>query len=315
MRKKFISVLMCSLLAIECIGCGGASSSSGSSSSSSSSIVSSDTASLQNKEEKQTEYKDVMKDYDNFNCVNYPCTPVRVYGTVESIQSDKESESYFVKLDGKMFTVEKFSGGLDKVKVGDKVDWRGITSNDNGLVKICLENEVAAKQEETKKEEVKEETKEVEAYREGMYKVGVDIPAGEYRIFSKNNCYVECAKDSTGTNESIIFNENLDYETMYVTLQKGDYFKITNAIMYKAANAPIAKSDEICDGMFKVGVDELAPGEYKVVRTGENSYIEVSKDSRHLPSGIIMNDILTTDSYITLSKGQYVTLKGCKLIK
>lgn len=40
MRKKFISVLMCSLLAIECIGCGGASSSSGSSSSSSSSSTS-----------------------------------------------------------------------------------------------------------------------------------------------------------------------------------------------------------------------------------------------------------------------------------
>lgn len=156
MRKKIISVLMCSLLAIECIGCGGASSSSGSSSSSSSSIVSSDTASSQNKEEKQIEYRDVMKDYDNFNIANYPCTPVRVYGTVESIQSDKESESYFVKLDGKMFTVEKFSGGLDKVKVGDKVDWRGITSNDNGLVKIYLENEVAAKQEETKKEEKKD---------------------------------------------------------------------------------------------------------------------------------------------------------------
>ena len=169
------------------------------------------------------------------------------------------------------------------------------------------DNANKATETETKKEQI--------AFTDGVYKVGVDIEAGEYKIFSRSNCYVECAKDSTGTIESIIFNENLDYETMYVTLQKGDYFKITNAIMYKAANAPIAKSDEIYDGMFKVGVDELAPGEYKVVRTGENSYIEVSKDSRHLPSGIIMNDILTTDSYITLSKGQYVTLKGCKLIK
>lgn len=314
MRKKFISVLMCSLLIVGCIGCGGASSSSGSSSSSSSSIVSSDTASLQNKEEKQTEYKDVMKDYDNFNCVNYPCTPVRVYGTVESIQSDKESESYFVKLDGKMFTVEKFSGGLDKVKVGDKVDWRGITSNDNGLVKICLENEVAAKQEETKKEEVKEETKEVEAYREGMYKVGVDIPAGEYRIFSKNNCYVECSKDSTSALESIIFNENLYYENMYVTLKDGEYFTMTSGIMYKLKYAPKLDDDEIEDGMYKVGVD-IEPGEYKVVLTKSNGYYEVSTDSRHQTESIVTNGNITTDVYITIQDGQYITLKNCKLQK
>lgn len=65
MRKKIISVLMCSLLAIECIGCGGASSSSGSSSSSSSSIVSSDTASssVQKNEDKN-------KDEDKVDILN-----------------------------------------------------------------------------------------------------------------------------------------------------------------------------------------------------------------------------------------------------
>lgn len=313
MRKKFISVLMCSLLITGCAGCGNSSSSSSSSSSS----ASSSSSSAQSKEEKQTEYKDVMKDYDNFNCINYPCTPVRLYGTVESIQSDKESNLYFVKLDGKMFTIEKISGGLDKIKVGDKVDWRGITSDNNGLVKIYLETEIAH-QEENKKEEVKEEKKEepeeVQGYTEGMYKVGVDIPAGEYRIFAKNNCYVECAKDSSATLESIIFNENLYYENMYVTLKDGEYFKMTSGIMYKIKHAPKSAPDEIEDGMYKAGVD-IEPGEYKVVLTKSEGYYEVSADSRHQTESIVTNSNITTDVYITIQDGQYITLKNCKLQK
>lgn len=144
--------------------------------------------------------------------------------------------------------------------------------------------------------------------------MGVDIPAGEYRIFSKNNCYVECAKDSTSELESIIFNENLYYENMYVTLKDGEYFTMTSGIMYKLKYAPKLDDDEIEDGMFKAGVD-IEPGEYKVVLTKSNGYYEVSTDSRHQTESIVTNGNITTDVYITIKAGQYITLKNCKLQK
>lgn len=62
-----------------------------------------------------------------------------------------------------------------------------------------------------------------------MYKVGTDIPAGEYIIFSDNSMsYVEVAKDSEGTVESIITNDNFEGEK-YITVEDGQYLKLSAA--------------------------------------------------------------------------------------
>ena len=67
----------------------------------------------------------------------------------------------------------------------------------------------------------------------GTYKIGDDIPAGEYLVFANGSSYIECAIDSTGQIDSIIFNENLmNGAHTYVTLNAGEYFKLQNGEMY-----------------------------------------------------------------------------------
>ena len=63
------------------------------------------------------------------------------------------------------------------------------------------------------------------------------------------------------------------------------------------------------EGMYKVGVD-IPAGEYNVqANAGERGYIEVSADASG--DSIITNDIFNNNTYISVSDGQFLTLKSC----
>lgn len=63
------------------------------------------------------------------------------------------------------------------------------------------------------------------------------------------------------------------------------------------------------EGMYKVGVD-IPAGEYNVTaELGESAYLEVSADSTG--DSIITNDVFENNLYITVTDGQYLTLKRC----
>lgn len=67
-------------------------------------------------------------------------------------------------------------------------------------------------------------------YKEGTYKVGSDIPAGEYKFTQTSSFggYVERSSDSSMEFDSIISNEATSEEgsTVYVTVLEGEYLKI-----------------------------------------------------------------------------------------
>jgi len=154
---------------------------------------------------------------------------------------------------------------------------------------------------------------------EGTYKIGTDIPAGEYIVFAGSMAYVECAKDSSGQLDSIIFNDNLPSGShLYVTLNNGEYFKMQFAYMYPVDKAPSVKpADGVYkDGMYKVGKD-IPAGEYKVKVTDPSGmgYFEVSKDSRHVLDSIVTNENVQSDTYLTVSNGQYLLLRGVTIEK
>ncbi|NMD69327.1 hypothetical protein HHO41_03435 [Bacillus sp. DNRA2] len=167
-----------------------------------------------------------------------------------------------------------------------------------------------AKQEEPKKAEGK--------IKSGVYKVGTDLTAGEYLVFAKSIAYIEAASDSTGKLESIIFNDNLPSGShSYVTLNDGDYFKLQGAEMYPVASAPsvIPKNGLYKEGMYKVGPD-IPAGEYKVTLGSSGmGYIEVNTGSRHQLDGIVTNENVQADMYITVADGQYLTLRGVSIQK
>ena len=62
--------------------------------------------------------------------------------------------------------------------------------------------------------------------RSGMYKVGQDIAAGEYKLYSTADLsYFEIAKDSSNTLESIIANDNF-YSSLMLPLQMGNILSL-----------------------------------------------------------------------------------------
>lgn len=64
--------------------------------------------------------------------------------------------------------------------------------------------------------------------QDGMYKVGVDIEPGEYKVKSDSLGYVEVSKNAKGVLSSIISNDNFEGEK-YVTVKKGQYLKLNGA--------------------------------------------------------------------------------------
>lgn len=171
----------------------------------------------------------------------------------------------------------------------------------------------ASKKEETKEEQAEEsepEEPQVQTWSEGMYKVGTDIPAGEYVLIATTSGYFEIDSDSTGTLDSIIANDNFNTNTI-VTISDGQYFTLTRCVAYNINEAPAL--DTTKEGMFKVGKD-LPAGEYKI-HSDESGYVEVSSNSSHVLDSIVSNDNFTGDSYITVSDGQYLTLTRAYIVQ
>ena len=139
-----------------------------------------------------------------------------------------------------------------------------------------------------------------------QYKIGSDIPAGQYLAVGKG--YIELS--NTPNAEIIIFNDNFEGQC-YIDAQEGEYIKIMGELkLYPADSAPkiLPSNDVIPQGQFKVGVD-IPAGEYKI-KTIDNGYFEITPDTRR--TKIIKNQFtLTTGSfYATVKNGQYLKLKN-----
>ncbi|WP_321833512.1 hypothetical protein [Clostridium butyricum] len=150
------------------------------------------------------------------------------------------------------------------------------------------------------------------AIKEGTYKVGQDIQAGEYLVKCTSDFggYYECT--ANGNFESVIFNGNVSKGSSdYITLKEGEYIKLQRCVMYTTANAPsIVPSDGIYkEGTYKVGKD-IQAGEYLITSTNSDfdAYVEVSNDSRHNINNIVMNDNFKGNKYVTVEDGQYLTI-------
>ncbi len=159
-------------------------------------------------------------------------------------------------------------------------------------------------------------TEAVPWIKQGMYKVGSDLPAGEYVIFSDGGMsYFQVSKDSSGSLEGIVTNDNFT-GTRYVTVNDGQYIEFSGSKMLSIDDAPIleAVDNKYQEGMYKVGRD-IKAGEYKIVPDGTgNSYMEVAKDSSGILDSIVTNDNLSGEKYITIADGQYIKLSGCHLV-
>ncbi|GAB3792416.1 hypothetical protein [Virgibacillus kimchii] len=182
-----------------------------------------------------------------------------------------------------------------------------------------VEDEAGSDEVENQAEESTEEMNDDTLIAAGTYKVGEDIPSGEYLVFGNGMGYIESASDSTGELDSIIFNDNLMNDAhAYVTLEDGEYFKLQSAEMYPVEDAPSVEPDDgvYQDGMYKVGED-IPAGEYQIILDSsiDMGYYEVATDSSHQLGSIVTNENVQADTYLTVSEGQYLKLQDVKIEK
>lgn len=140
-------------------------------------------------------------------------------------------------------------------------------------------------------------------YPENNYKVGVDIPAGEYVVFANGGYgYVCVSTDPDG--DDIIDNENFTYNVI-IKVSNGDYLELSNsyAVPIDEAKVDITKS-----GMFKVGL-HIKPGDYVI--EGRSAYYERNQDAIGGYSDIIANDNFNGKKYIRVNEDEYLYLSRC----
>ena len=165
---------------------------------------------------------------------------------------------------------------------------------------------------------VSKEPEAPEAIGDGTYKVGTDMPAGEYLVLANMDGlpgYAEISSDSSGNFNSIISNATV-MGNIYLNVKDDDYVKLQLVKAYPVSNAPsIIPSDGLYkDGVYKIGSD-LPAGEYKVHLSSEMGYVEVASGCRGGLQEIVSNEAVTGDTYVTVKDGQYLKLQGVEIQK
>lgn len=144
-------------------------------------------------------------------------------------------------------------------------------------------------------------------FANGQFKVGVDLPAGEYLAVGTG--YVEVAKSSGGGTNNILINDNIVDAQRYIEISDGEYVKVTGDIkLYPSGDAPkLDTSGKLQAGQYKVGVD-IPAGEYKILLEA-GGYFAVTRDTRRA----YVKNQFTNESgqfYATVAEGQYLQIKN-----
>lgn len=152
-------------------------------------------------------------------------------------------------------------------------------------------------------------------YRDGQYKVGTDIPAGEYVFFSTGK-FTGTLKETTDSNGSDkVDNEYFSYNVIY-TITDGNYLTIKDAfaVPYNEVASLITNKGS---GMFKIG-DHIPAGEYRLIPTkfGSPSYFGVFSNSElGIREGRIDSDYFTSVTYVNVHDGEYLQISDCLFIE
>lgn len=149
-------------------------------------------------------------------------------------------------------------------------------------------------------------------YLEGAYKVGTDIPAGEYLfvVTDSSGGYVCVSADSN--QDDIIENEIVEL-CWFATVEDGQYLEVDDCAFLHAELGTLNTNADgsFSTGMYRVGID-IPAGEYKL--TTEDSGYWCIYNSTDLPLDIVRNKIFDGSSYVTVKDGQYLQISDCTAV-
>ena len=165
----------------------------------------------------------------------------------------------------------------------------------------------------TKSNEAEDPLKGIDYYAPDTYKVGIDIPSGEYMLvqyYTDASGYMCVSSDSNGND---IIDNALFKNFHYIKVSSGQYLKLTNAIAVSADKYSVPNVNTSClkEGMYKVGVD-IPAGEYKAMATSSSiSGYYAIYNTASADRDIEDNELFTSSSYVTVINGQYLELSNC----
>ena len=146
-------------------------------------------------------------------------------------------------------------------------------------------------------------------YEAGTYKVGTDMPAGEYVLTSsKGSGYVSVSSDSSGEFDSLIDNDNFGVQD-YLIVNDGEYVTLGSGVTATPIDEAEVYSGTLSDGVFKVGRD-IPAGEYQLSASGGSGYWERNSSGVGSSNEIIANDNFENSTYVTVEDGEYLQLSN-----
>ena len=163
--------------------------------------------------------------------------------------------------------------------------------------------------------EVKVNPKPIEWYSSSMYRVGSDIPAGDYYAVATGSYGGYYCKYTDSTQDDIEDNDNFDTFTFF-RCYDGQYLKLSRCKITPIENAPVYSSNNGIyeEGTYRVGID-IPAGEYKFTATDSrySGYYCVYTDITY--KDIEENDNFDDVAYYTIKKGQYLNLNRCTAVR
>lgn len=147
-------------------------------------------------------------------------------------------------------------------------------------------------------------------FKAGSYRVGTDIPAGEYKITCSGSHGYYCVYPDT--NKADILDNGNFTSCTYVTVSDGQLLVVSGSTFISIDNAE-ATTTISGEGTFKVGFD-LPAGQYEVTAlSSDMGYYAILADDNANSRDIVDNDNFENNSFISLSDGQFVEISRASL--
>jgi fibronectin type 3 domain-containing protein len=150
-------------------------------------------------------------------------------------------------------------------------------------------------------------------YYPGIYKVGIDIPAGEYLMVStkEDSSQFFTSVDKEGEQWLAM---GIPQPYIYATLTSGEYVTMTDTKAYPIAYAPLVPTNAdgtLSQRQYKVGRD-IPAGTYVLYESDPVFFgeVQVRKDSYNKYPSIVGQDFFVGRIYVTVQNGQYLSFRG-----
>lgn len=145
-----------------------------------------------------------------------------------------------------------------------------------------------------------------------MYKIGADMPAGEYKIFAQDE-YSSFSLTGDARGEDYIASDMIT-TFAFVSVEDGQFLELRDCFAVPVEETwPVQpEDDKLTDGVYRVGID-LEPGEYKVSVTegADYSSYKITEDAN--AKEYIDSNFISKSNYIEVKDGEYLTLRGAEL--